>query len=255
MTKGFVKFAFMKHLAKLFSSIAFIFALSLVACSRTEDGKIDSIPSVAQESVKPDQPQPTTDSLPPLYTVRRIKVRNLGPLSKLFNDSNYQQLVEAKNLGIEPFGDLSSYYFTKRPLVKVASGRNYQIDSLRHSVPYLVPEAASLLNDIGANFIDSLSKRGGDSYKIKVTSLLRTPESVGRLRRVNINATDSSTHQYATTFDISYTNFCCLDTFRQIHQGDLKNLLGEVLNDLRLQGRCMVKYEVKTGCFHVTAIR
>lgn len=187
--------------------------------------------------------------------VRSVKVRNIGPLGQVFNDSNYQQLEAAKRLGIEPITDLQSAYFMKRPLVKVSSNQFYQIDTLRHSLPYLVPEAANLLRDIGANFLDTLKSRGGDSYKIKVTSLLRTPETVGRLRRVNVNATDSSTHQYATTFDISYTNFYCLDSNRQINQGDLKNLLAEVLLDLRKQGRCLVKYEYKTGCFHVTVAK
>ena len=185
--------------------------------------------------------------------VRSIRVNNIGALGKVFNDSNYLQLQAARELGIDPIEDLSYAYFMKRPLVKVKSNEFYQIDSLRHSLPYLVPEAADLLEEIGKNFIDSLHGRGGDSYKIKVTSLLRTPETVGRLRRVNINATDSSTHQYATTFDISYTNFYCLDPNRQINQGDLKNLLGEVLKDLRDKGRCYVKYEYKTGCYHVTA--
>lgn len=187
--------------------------------------------------------------------VRSIRVRNIGSLPMVFNDSNFLQLQAARDLGIEPINDLSSAYFMKRPIVKVSSNQYYRIDTLRHSLPYLVPEAAILLEDIGKNFIDSLQKRGGDSYLIKVTSLLRTPESVGRLRRVNINATDSSTHQYATTFDISYTNFYCLDNNRLINQGDLKNLLGEVLQDLRQQGRCLVKYERKTGCFHVTVTK
>lgn len=184
--------------------------------------------------------------------VRSIKVKNIGNLGKVFNDSNYLQLQWARKLGIEPISDLYTAYFTKRPLIKVQSNQYYQIDSLRHSLPYLVPEAAGLLMDIGKNFIDSLHQRGGDNYKIKVTSMLRTPESVGKLRRININATDSSTHQYATTFDISYTNFYCMDEDRQINQGDLKNLLGEVLQDLRRKGRCLVKYEYKTGCYHVT---
>lgn len=195
------------------------------------------------------------EGLKPVKGVRSVRVKNIGPLWKVFNDSNYQQLEAARSLGIEPIGDLSTSYFLRRPIVKVQSNPYYHIDSLRHSIPYLVPEAALLLEDIGKNFLDSLHKRGGDSYKIKVTSLLRTPEHVGKLRRVNVNATDSSTHQYATTFDISYTNFYCLDENRQINQGDLKNLLGEVLQDLRQQGRCLVKYENKTGCFHVTVAK
>lgn len=198
--------------------------------------------------------QPSNNEMP-TNGVRSVKVRNLGYLGQVFNDSNSMQLEVARRFGIEPISDLSSAYFMKRPLVKVESNRYYQIDSLRHSLPYLVPEAATLLEEIGKNFIDSLHSRGGDSYRIKVTSLLRTPESVGRLRRVNVNATDSSAHQYATTFDISYTSFYCLDNNRQINQGDLKNLLAEVLLDLREQGRCLVKYERKTGCYHVTVAK
>lgn len=201
--------------------------------------------------------EPQTEDIAPkkeVKGVRGIKVKNLGPLSQVFNDSNFLQLQAAQKLGIDPITDLKSAYFMKRPIVKVESNQYYQIDSLRHSLPYLVPEAASLLEEIGKNFIDSLHSRGGDSYKIKVTSLLRTPETVGRLRRVNVNATDSSTHQYATTFDISYTNFYCLDQNRQINQGDLKNLLAEVLLDLKKQGRCYVKYERKTGCYHITVV-
>lgn len=32
----------------------------------------------------------------------------------------------------------------------------------------------------------------------------------------------------------------------------MKRALGEVLRDLRYEGRCFVKYEVKQGCFHIT---
>lgn len=221
----------------------------LFACGKSEQGdsgRMDNADATELEASR-------RGNIGEVKGVRSIPVKNIGPLGRVFNDSNYVQLQMAREIGIEPIGSLSSAYFTKRPLVKVSSNQYYQIDSLRHSYPYLVPEAASLLEEIGKNFIDSLHSRGGDSYKIKVTSILRTPDTVGRLRRVNINATDSSTHQYATTFDISYTNFYCLDENRQINQGDLKNLLGEVLNDLRKQGKCLVKYEYKTGCFHITA--
>lgn len=184
--------------------------------------------------------------------IRSIKVRNIGPLYQVFNDSNHVQLAVAQKLGIDPIEDLNKAYFMRRPIVKIESNKYYQVDSLTHSVPYLVPEAADLLQEIGKNFIDSLHNRGCDNYKVKVTSMLRTPDLVQKLRKVNVNATDSSTHQYATTFDISYTNFYCLDNNKPINQGDLKNLLGEVLLDLRKQGKCFVKYEHKTACFHVT---
>lgn len=185
----------------------------------------------------------------------RIYVRNLGPLAQVFNDSNKYQYAYAERLGIRPVSDVGGAYFTSRPLVEIKTNPFYVVDNLTHSVPFLVPEAATLLRDIGRNFIDSLGRRGGDGYRIIVTSVLRTPQSVKSLRRINRNATDSSTHKFGTTFDISYSRFSCADTTRALNNGDLKNLLAEVLYDLRQQNRCLVKYERKSPCFHITATR
>lgn len=184
----------------------------------------------------------------------RIHINRIGPLAKVFNDSNKYQYAAAERLGLRPLTSLGLAYFTSRPIVEVKSNQFYTVDSLKHSFPYLVPEAEKLLRDIGGNFIDSLARRGADSYRIIVTSLLRTPHTVKRLRRVNRNAVDSSTHQFGTTFDISWARFHSLDSTRTINEEDLKNLLAEVLLDLRNQKRCLVKYE-RTGCFHITATR
>jgi hypothetical protein len=35
-------------------------------------------------------------------------------------------------------------------------------------------------------------------------------------------------------------------------QEDLKNLLAEVIYAVREEGKCYVKYERKSGCFHIT---
>ena len=236
--------------------IAIIMVLTaLCSCGKgTEKEVVDNAEAVEtiQEPISEQETEPEP-SLPPLNYVRSLKVRNIGPLAEVFNDSNYVQLASAIELGIDPIEDFSLAYFTKRPIVKITSNRFYQVDSLTHSLPYLVPEAATLLTDIGRRFTDSLEARGGDSYRIKVTSLLRTPLTVRKLRRVNVNAKDTSAHQYGTTFDLSWTNFYCLDENRQINEGDLKNLLAEVLDQLRSEGRCYVKFEKKTSCFHVTA--
>lgn len=182
----------------------------------------------------------------------RIKVNNIGRLQDIFNDSNKYQYAIAERLGIKPIRSLADAYYTRRPLVEVKSCNLYEVDTLTHSLPFLVPEAEKLLSKIGKNFIDSLHKRGADGYRVRVTSLLRTPASVKRLRRVNRNATDSSTHQFGTTFDLTYTRFYCYDSTRRVHDGDLKNLLAEVLNDLHRRGECMVKFERHTACFHIT---
>lgn len=182
----------------------------------------------------------------------RIYVRDLGNLREVFLDSNKYQYAWAERIGIKPIHSLRDAYRTRRPLVKIEDCDAYGVDKLTHSIPYLVPEAADLLMDVGYAFIDTLAMRGVDGYKIKVTSLLRTPATVKALRRRNVNATDSSTHQFGTTFDLSWSKFICADPTRTIHEGDLKNVLAEVLYNFRRQGKCMVVFERKTACFHVT---
>ena len=58
---------------------------------------------------------------------------------------------------------------------------------------------------------------------------------------------------FGTTFDISYSKFIC-DNPDATHRTfeDLKNMLAEVLYDLKQEGRCYVKYESKQSCFHIT---
>lgn len=78
--------------------------------------------------------------------------------------------------------------------------------------------------------------------------------TVGKLRRVNRNASSESAHSYGTTFDISYSKFICDDPSKP-HRTfeDLKNLLAEVVFALRAEGRCLVKHERRQACFHITA--
>ena len=97
--------------------------------------------------------------------------------------------------------------------------------------------------------------RGGGNYRIKVTSALRTLESVNRLKKRNIKSLNRSAHLFGTTFDVSYVKFPCDSITVARTDGDLKNLLAEILLDLRSEGRCLVKYERKQGCFHITATR
>lgn len=176
-----------------------------------------------------------------------------GTLGRVFNDSNYRHLAEAEAIGISPIRTSADAWHVRRPICRIQSSRYYYVDSLTHSLPYLVPEAADLLGRIGRTFTDSLQSRGGGSYRIKVTSLLRTAGTVRRLRRRNRNAVEASAHQYGTTFDISYVNFVCDSSTVNRTQEDLKNLLGEVLKQMRDSQLCYVKYERKQGCFHITA--
>ena len=86
---------------------------------------------------------------------------------------------------------------------------------------------------------------------------LRTQEDVAKLRRHNGNATENSCHLYGTTIDICYNRYQTVEdpggpSRRQVRNDSLKFILSEVLNDMRQQNRCFIKYEVKQGCFHMT---
>lgn len=192
------------------------------------------------------------DSMPGMG--RKMHINYLGgTLGRVFNDSNYKQMAEAYRIGLRRVETTADAWHLRRPVVKIESCKEYYVDQLTHSLPYLVPEAASLLKDIGAAFNDSLMSRGGGAYRVKVTSVLRTPVTVKRLRRRNVNAVERSAHLHGTTFDISYSKFICDNDSLPRTQEDLKNLLGEVLYDMREAGRCYVKYERKQACFHITA--
>ena len=176
-----------------------------------------------------------------------------GRLRSIFNDTNGMHISAAESIGIKPIKSLRDAYNLQRPVVRIATNDHYTVDSLTHSMPFLVPEAAQLLDDIGRRFADTIRARGGHEYRIKVTSVLRTDRSVAKLRRRNRNASEQSAHCYATTFDISYAKFICLDSTFIVSLADLKNILGEILYDERDKGRCYVKFETKQGCFHITA--
>lgn len=229
-------------------------AALLWACS--DDSSADVDPALARilnagESVCPwsATPAPAPDG-----GCKRLRSRNLGaPLGRVFNDVNAVHLAHAHEAGMKVPHTVEELWTNSRGLVRVRSCKLYYIDSLSHSFPYLTPGAAELLDDIGRRFQDSLAVRGGGAYRPKVTSLLRTATSVSKLRRVNRNATSESAHRYATTFDISYSKFICddaSDTRRTFE--DLKNLLAEVVSDLRDEGRCVVKHERRQACFHIT---
>lgn len=174
------------------------------------------------------------------------------PLKEIFNDSNALQLVAAEKNGFKPVNTLRDAYSIDRPLIRIYSCDAYMLDDLSASVPYLVPKAAQLLKEIGYAFQDSIKKRGGKRYRIKVTSVTRTVYSVSKLMRRNRAATENSCHRYGTTFDISWVKFDCLDPSMVISLEDLKNILAEVVQDFRKRGRCYAIFERKSGCLHIT---
>lgn len=238
----------MRHLLHI---IFLIGGLWVIGCSSNHDDNTHALVDVKElmkDSVSEwdhplaEMPEPTI----------ALPMKWKGDYRTAFNDSNYVHWAEAERIGIEPMTDTRSHWQTRQPLVKVTSCKDFYVENLTHSRPYLIPKAHAMLHEIGRRFCDTLQSRGGGDYRIRVTSVLRTPESVKKLRRSNKNATDSSVHQLGTTIDISYARFAADSDKKPRSAYDLKAILAEVLLAMRQEGKCWVKYEHKQPCFHIT---
>ena len=135
------------------------------------------------------------------------KIRSVPSYTEAFPDTNAVQLVAAQKWGVSPVKNREDAESRKRELVYIGSNPYFHVDPLYSSIPYLVPRAAVLLQDIGQAFFDSLYVKGVPMHKLIVTSVLRSEEDVVKLRRRNGNATEKSCHLYGTTFDICYNRY------------------------------------------------
>lgn len=138
-------------------------------------------------------------------------------------------------------------------LVPIYSTELYYVDSLTHSKPYLVPEAAMLVHYIALRFRELQQERHHDGhlYLPIVTSVLRSESDVKNLRRRNRNSSENSCHIYGTTVDITYRRYLREDG-EVVNEEWLKQLLATALFELRYEGLCYVKHENRQACFHIT---
>lgn len=172
----------------------------------------------------------------------------------LFGDANNTYLKAAREKGIKPPANRDELDVSK--LVKIETCDLYKVDPLEYSVPYLTPAAKALLDEIGSRFQKAMSEQGLKKHRLIVTSVLRTDDDVNRLRKVNGNATKNSPHRYATTFDITYVRYDRMSLKGQAaSRQQMANILGEVLEGLRKEGRCYVRYERLEPCYHITSRR
>lgn len=183
----------------------------------------------------------------------------IKPSNKL-NDPNELQLVHAEKNGIKPFANDQEFLLKIDTLKKqhileeVTENQFYQLKSLTHSQPYLIPEAVDLLNEIGYRFQKQLEKKKRDNYKFRITSLLRTEDSQTKLSHRNGNATAHSAHLYGTTFDISYKNF--FNTRKDTLESVMPPIIAmtTALTEMRQECKLMVVRERHQSCFHITVV-
>lgn len=213
----------------------------------------DSIRNGAAD-IAPDKPSRFFDAQGNEVRNRIYSVPNFG---RAFPDSNNVQLEMAQRYGVKPVANRLDAERRKKELVYVGASPFYTVDKLKSSIPYLVPRAAILLNDIGRAFFDSLQTKRVPLHRFIITSVLRTREDVDKLRSRNGNATVNSCHLYGTTFDVCYNRYTTVSDpdqrpRRAVRNDTLKWVLSEVLRDMRQNNRCYIKYEVHQGCFHIT---
>ena len=228
------------------------------------DGECKEYTSHSSDSNSPEIPQdsPAKGSSHPLSQGKPRRtfhpIYSVPSFSGTFRDLQETHAESARQWGVKPVRNRIEAEKRKDELVFIGNNPFYKIDpGMSSSIPYLVPHAASVLETIARNYLDSLHVKGIPLHKILVSSVLRTEEDVEKLRRINVNASPESCHRYGTTFDIPYNRYHTVappnETRRSVQNDTLKWILAEVLRDARKNGLCHIKYEIKQGCFHITA--
>lgn len=243
------------------SRLATLPAKDMVPMDSTDAGADSASDGIAVVDDQMSVPAPDTIQAGSIFFDRegkevRHRIFSVPHFGNTFPDQQDVQILAANQHGVSPVQDRDEAEHSKGRLVYVGSNPFFYVDKLNNSIPYLVPRASVLLQDIGRAYFDSLQIKGIPLHKIIVTSILRTKDDVAKLRTRNGNATENSCHLYGTTFDVCYNRYKTVQTAaeprRQVRNDSLKWVLSEVLRDFRERGRCYIKYEVHQGCFHIT---
>lgn len=133
----------------------------------------------------------------------------------------------------------------KGRLVQVSSGKFYSVQPLSYSKPLLLPKGHAFIEELGRRYYEKCEADSVKYIPFTISSLTRSNESVRRLMKSNSNSIKNSAHLKGKTFDVNYRAFNNNHTQTKIFI--------DVLNDLRLSGKCYVKFE-RNGCLHITVI-
>ncbi len=171
----------------------------------------------------------------------------------LLNDRIHHYIRDSyKNgIGILTKKNTVNSLLKKGKLVELKSNSYYFVDTMFYSYPFLTPSAVMLLDEIGIAFQKRLVNTKMQHARFFITSALRTNKSVKRLRKRNGNATKFSAHLHGTAFDLAYDEFLTKNQPTLAEIKCLKDILAEVLIELKLKEKCWVTYEVNQACFHI----
>ena len=101
-----------------------------------------------------------------------------------FRDTQTKQEQAARAIGLStPPQNRQQAAKMRSQLIHIKTNENFIVDSLTHSIPYLVPAAAKELESIGQEFADILQRNGLPHYQFYVTSVLRTKDDIKCLQK------------------------------------------------------------------------
>ena len=185
------------------------------------------------------------------------KCRNYQQVfSRKLNDRIPDYIDNARLTGIEKCCDEDDIAerISAGQLFKVRSGRNFKIEKMAHSYPFLTHNSRKLLNEIAKRFRKKVRKDGLTGSGFIITSMTRTAENLKDLGKKNNNTSDNSPHLNGNAFDISYARFSFRKLFiTECDKWYMKEALAEVIWKLREEKKCWATYEKSQGCFHVVS--
>lgn len=184
----------------------------------------------------------------------------IGQKQSVFSNKLTDRIVDysemAKLSGIKTCRNESEIMESVRKgeLVQAGYGIAYVTDRLTFSYPYLTRNAKSLLDEIGRRFRERTGDAGLKGSKFIVTSMTRTTEKMKGLKKNNSNASANSPHLYGNAFDISYVRFRSRKFFiTPCDKRYFKEVLAEIIVELRAENKCWATYEKVQSCYHVVA--
>ncbi|MDD3771385.1 MAG: DUF5715 family protein [Weeksellaceae bacterium] len=184
------------------------------------------------------------------FSSPNTKKSNLSKFEKAIflkeNISYQDHLFEAASFSvplIHNYRQLDELISENKLITVPEEGNGYYVQKLTHSKAFLYPAAYDVLIEISDRFYAETSK------KLSISSLTRTMESQGKLRRVNSNAAKGeSTHAYGAAFDISYSQY------NNVRGRNYKyeKILQTILEEMAAEGKIYYIKEKRQPCFHIT---
>jgi hypothetical protein len=207
------------------------------------------------------------------------RVTPLSPreVAELRLDVNATQIASARQLGtrVSSEAELERLLADARLLTLRDSTDHWILRRMEHSVPYATPDAEAMLTELGRRFHARLDAQGLPRYRVRVTSVLRTPSTQAALRRVNRNASWTvSAHEFGTTVDLSHERFAVphtwwpdraprlpelevelLEEIGREYSRALQAELGRTIWEMRGEGILHVMMEDAQPVYHITVAR